>query len=52
MQGTPMVIMWANGDGSVTLSQRTAPGLVEPTLDPSPPRIAQVYQPLTSVCKL
>ncbi|KAH9926648.1 uncharacterized protein BXZ73DRAFT_102904 [Epithele typhae] len=40
---TPMVIMWSNPDGTVTLSQRTASSeTVMPTLDSSPPRTATV----------
>ncbi|KAI0674858.1 hypothetical protein C8Q78DRAFT_988665 [Trametes maxima] len=40
MTGTPMVIMWPNSDGSITLSQRKAPGETMPTVDASPPRTA------------
>ena len=40
MQDTPLVIVWPNADGSVTLSQRQAPGRVEPTPVPVPPRKA------------
>lgn len=39
---TPVVVMWPNADGSVTLSQRLATGHVEPELDPSPSRVATV----------
>ncbi|KAH9926653.1 uncharacterized protein BXZ73DRAFT_102908 [Epithele typhae] len=40
---TPMVVMWNNPDGTVTLSQRTASSeTVMPTLDSSPPRTATV----------
>ncbi|KAH9926649.1 uncharacterized protein BXZ73DRAFT_102905 [Epithele typhae] len=42
MANTPMVIMWSNSDGSVTLSQRKAPSEVMPTVDSSPPRAASV----------
>lgn len=49
MANSPMVIMWANADGSVTLSQRTAPGEIMPTVDLSPPRIATLSDALTSV---
>lgn len=35
-----MVIMWPNSDGSITLSQRKAPGEIMPTVDSSPPRTA------------
>ncbi|KAL7283201.1 hypothetical protein ACG7TL_002628 [Trametes sanguinea] len=40
MAGTPMVIMWRNADGSVTVSQREATGLVEPVPVVSPARRA------------
>ncbi|KAJ7252105.1 hypothetical protein B0H12DRAFT_624354 [Mycena haematopus] len=40
MSNTPMVIMWGNSDGTVTLSQRQAPNEVMPTVVASPPRIA------------
>ncbi|KAI0644677.1 hypothetical protein C8Q79DRAFT_1011697 [Trametes meyenii] len=40
MTNTPMVIMWPNSDGSITLSQRKAPGETMPTVDASPPRTA------------
>lgn len=48
MANSPMVIMWANSDGSVTLSQRTASGHVEPSLDSSPPRVATLLSNVTS----
>ncbi|KAI0708955.1 hypothetical protein C8T65DRAFT_204648 [Cerioporus squamosus] len=40
MANTPMVIMWPNSDGTLTISQRKAPGEVMPTVDASPPRVA------------
>ena len=40
MANAAMVIMWPNSDGSITLSQRSAPGEVMPTVDTSPPFIA------------
>jgi len=40
MVNTPMVIMWGNSDGSVTLSQRRTSTYTMPTVDPTPPRIA------------
>jgi hypothetical protein len=40
MANTPMVIVWPNSDGTVTLSQRKAPQEVMPTVDPNPPRVA------------
>jgi hypothetical protein len=49
MANSPMVIMWANADGTVTLSQRTAPREVMPTLDPNPSRVATLSNTLTSV---
>lgn len=48
MAGTPMVIMWPNGN-DVVLSQRKAPREVMPTVDPNPPRIATIDKSLTSV---
>ncbi|EJD42282.1 CBD9-like protein [Auricularia subglabra TFB-10046 SS5] len=47
MAGSPMVIMWANADGSITLSQRTAGGNVMPTPVASPPRAAKVATSLS-----
>ncbi|KAI0769437.1 CBD9-like protein [Trametes elegans] len=40
MANTPMVILWPNADGSMTLSQRKASGEVMPTVDGKPPRVA------------
>ncbi|OBZ75680.1 hypothetical protein A0H81_04572 [Grifola frondosa] len=40
MADTPMVILWPNANGSVTLSQRQASGLVEPLPVSAPPRRA------------
>ncbi|KAI0362696.1 hypothetical protein OH77DRAFT_1388365 [Trametes cingulata] len=40
MANTPLVIMWRNPDGSVSLSQRQATGLVEPVPMASPARRA------------
>ncbi|KAJ7502499.1 hypothetical protein B0H11DRAFT_1988792 [Mycena galericulata] len=48
MSNTPMVIMWGNSDGSVTLSQRQAPGEVQPTLVSSPPRVATLSTDLST----
>lgn len=42
MSNSAMVIMWANADGSITLSQRHAPGHVMPMVDDNPPFIARV----------
>ncbi|KAK7001337.1 CBD9-like protein, partial [Favolaschia claudopus] len=40
MAGSPMVIMWGNSDGTVTISQRSAPGEVPPSVAANPPRVA------------
>ncbi|RDB16770.1 hypothetical protein Hypma_002605 [Hypsizygus marmoreus] len=48
MGNTPMVIIWTNSDGTVTLSQRTANGHTMPTLDSNPPRAASLLQSATS----
>ncbi|KAJ7141920.1 hypothetical protein C8R43DRAFT_1016841 [Mycena crocata] len=48
MAGSPMVIMWGNSDGSVTLSQRSARGEVMPTVAASPPRIASLSNTLST----
>ncbi|KXN93335.1 hypothetical protein AN958_00259 [Leucoagaricus sp. SymC.cos] len=48
MPNTPMVIMWVNSDGSITLSQRSASGHFMPTVDNNPPRIATLEQSLSS----
>ncbi|GAW07028.1 CBD9-like protein [Lentinula edodes] len=40
MANSPMVILWSNSDGLVTLSQRQAPAEVMPTVVSSPPRTA------------
>ncbi|EJD05915.1 uncharacterized protein FOMMEDRAFT_104262 [Fomitiporia mediterranea MF3/22] len=52
MADAKMVIMWPNFDGSVSLSQRTATGEVEPNPDPNPPRIATIFNPLTNSNRL
>ncbi|KAF7974921.1 hypothetical protein HWV62_10953 [Athelia sp. TMB] len=48
MANSPMVIVWPNADGSVTLSQRMAPGEVMPTVVASPPRLASLDVGLSS----
>ncbi|KAJ7213029.1 hypothetical protein GGX14DRAFT_446093 [Mycena pura] len=48
MANTPMVIMWANSDGSFTISQRKAPFEVMPTVDPNPPRLATLSTTLST----
>ncbi|KLO18557.1 hypothetical protein SCHPADRAFT_113148 [Schizopora paradoxa] len=49
MENSAMVLMWWNGDGSITLSQRTATGDVEPTPDSNPPRVATTYPVLSNL---
>ncbi|TCD70063.1 hypothetical protein EIP91_005044 [Steccherinum ochraceum] len=49
MANSPMVIMWPNSDGSITLSQRQAPAEVMPTLVSSPPRVATLETSLSSL---
>ncbi|PIL36271.1 hypothetical protein GSI_01933 [Ganoderma sinense ZZ0214-1] len=40
MANSPMVIMWSNSNGSITLSQRQSSSEVMPTVVSSPPRVA------------
>ncbi|CAE6534507.1 unnamed protein product [Rhizoctonia solani] len=49
MVGSPMVIMWANGDGSLVLSQREATAHSQPQVVSSPPRVASVRSDLSSL---
>ncbi|EMD33767.1 hypothetical protein CERSUDRAFT_87110 [Gelatoporia subvermispora B] len=49
MADSPMVIMWGNSDGSITLSQRQAPQEVMPTVVPSPPRVATAMPALSTL---
>jgi len=49
MANSPMVIMWPNSDGSVTLSQRQAPAEVTPTVVSNPPRTATPQPSLSSL---
>jgi len=49
MAHTPMVILWANSDGSITVSQRMAPAEVMPTVVSNPPRIATVDMSTSNV---
>ena len=44
-----MVIMWTNSDGSITLSQRSAPREVMPTVESNPPFTASIDPSLSSV---
>ncbi|KAI0085042.1 hypothetical protein BDY19DRAFT_1076837 [Irpex rosettiformis] len=49
MANSPMVILWSNTDGSVTLSQRQSPSQAAPTVVSNPPRTATVEQSLSVV---
>jgi hypothetical protein len=49
MAGSSMVVVWPNTDGTVTVSQRTATGNVQPVLVSSPPSIATLVYPNNSV---
>jgi len=49
MTDSAMVILWPNPDSSVTLSQRRASGHVMPTVDSSPPRIANFSASLSDL---
>ena len=42
MSNTPLVILWPNSNGTVTLSTRQASGHVQPTPVASPPRVPRV----------
>ncbi|THU95506.1 hypothetical protein K435DRAFT_666290 [Dendrothele bispora CBS 962.96] len=48
MPNSPMVIMWSNSDGSITLSQREASGEVEPSVTPNPDRVATLLESASS----
>ncbi|KAG8979326.1 hypothetical protein FRB93_010145 [Tulasnella sp. JGI-2019a] len=45
MPDSPMVIMWPNDDGTMTLSQREAPDHIMPTVVPNPPEVATLSWP-------
>ena len=49
MANSPMVIMWPNSDGSITLSQRKTSAEVMPTVVANPPRVATLSTSLSSV---
>lgn len=49
MTGSPMVIMWPNADGTITVSQRQAPSEVMPTPVANPPRVATVATSLSTL---
>ncbi|KAK0462503.1 uncharacterized protein EV420DRAFT_1192002 [Desarmillaria tabescens] len=44
MSGSPMVIMWSNSDGTITVSQRQASGHSEPQVVSNPPRVATLAE--------
>ncbi|GJJ11392.1 hypothetical protein Clacol_005625 [Clathrus columnatus] len=49
MHGPPMVIMWGNSDGTITLSQRQAPPGSAPIPVASPPKVATAVPQLSSL---
>lgn len=49
MANSPMVIMWPNSDGSITLSQRQASAEVMPSVVANPPRTATKDDSLSSL---
>lgn len=49
MIGSPMVVLWSNADGTVTLSQREADGYTEPKVVQEPDRVASLVQGSSSV---
>ncbi|KAJ7620296.1 hypothetical protein FB45DRAFT_929900 [Roridomyces roridus] len=48
MAGSPMVIMWPNWDGTITISQRQASSEVMPEVVANPPRIATLSNDLST----
>ncbi|KAJ6616686.1 hypothetical protein B0H10DRAFT_2036588 [Mycena sp. CBHHK59/15] len=48
MANTPMVIMWGNSNGSITLSQRQAISEIQPSVVASPPRVATLSTALST----
>lgn len=48
MAGSPMVILWPNSDGTITLSQRSSTDQSEPKVDTSPARVATVQTALST----
>lgn len=49
MSDAAIVVMWANSDGTFTLSQRSSSGEVMPTVDSNPARVATRQSTLSSV---
>jgi len=47
MANSPMVIMWPNPDGTITLSQRETSGEIMPTVVSDPPRVATLLTSLS-----
>ncbi|KAI3615678.1 hypothetical protein WG66_011837 [Moniliophthora roreri] len=48
MTNSPMVVLWSNSDGSITLSQRQATERTMPTIVDNPPRVAVVENSLSA----
>ncbi|KAF9063980.1 hypothetical protein BDP27DRAFT_1334319 [Rhodocollybia butyracea] len=51
MPDTPMVVMWPNNDGTVSLSQRIATDYSMPTVVSSPQRVATLQSALSTTAK-
>lgn len=49
MKDASMVLMWSNSDGSITLSQRSAEGHSEPTVDTNPQMVATLAEDVSAV---
>ena len=49
MADSSMVLMWSNSDGSITLSQRSAPGEIMPTVQSNPPFNATLEASMSSI---
>jgi cytochrome b561 len=48
MVNTPIVLMWGNADGSVTLSQRKTSSYTMPTVDRAPPKVATLGETIST----
>lgn len=49
MVNSPLVVVWSNSDGSITVSQRLASSYVMPTVDPNPPFTATAEPSLSNL---
>ncbi|EEB95651.1 hypothetical protein MPER_05340, partial [Moniliophthora perniciosa FA553] len=49
MLNSPMVVLWPNSDGTITLSQREADAYTEPKVVQDPDRVASLVQGSSSV---